>query len=136
MARGWPMRCVRTSLADNIAIILLNEFLKPFWEALFQGFHNVLTKHAWDFVRFLIRQLKVAHTGASGSCLLLIDVGLWHKLGHRKPTGLAQHRHRHAHHLTTLRHVLHGLLHTVLGISQTLQSLLLRWQGLLAPLSL
>ena len=114
------MRRVRTSLADNIAIILLNEFLEPFWVALFQGFHNVLTKHAWDFVCFLIRQLKIAHTGAGGSCLLLIDVGLWHKFRRWKPTGLAQHRHRHAHHLTTLRHILHSLLHTVLGIPQTL----------------
>ena len=77
-----------------------------------------------------------SNTGAGGPCLLLIDIGLRHKLGHRKPPGLAQHRHRHAHHLTTLRHVLHGLLHTVLGIPQALQSLLLRWQGLLAPLSL
>ena len=130
------MRRVRPSLADNIAIILLNEFLEPFWVALLQGFHNVLTKHAWDFIRFLIRQLKVAHTGTCCPCLLLIDVGLRHKLGHRKPTGLAQHRHRHAHHLTTLRHILHGLLHAVLGIPQALQSFLLRWQSLLAPLSL
>src|SRR5215510_5043656 len=134
MARGYPMKRVRTSLADNIAIILLNEFLEPFWVALLQGFHNVLTKHAWDFIRFLIGQLKVAHTGACCPCLLLIDVGLRHKLGHRKPTSLAQHRHRHPHHLTALRHVLHGLLQAILRVPQALQCLLLWWQSLLAPL--